>query len=326
MVHFYQEVIMHEIPKFSVVIPFYQEEDNVREVVTAVTNVMKIISEPYEVICIDDGSTDSTWSILQQETNNHPEIMAFQLSRNFGKESALCAGLDAARGEMVITIDGDMQHPPELIPEFVRVWKETNANVVEGVKTDRGRETFLSGLGSKVFYAILSKFSGYNLTGASDFKLMDKQFVNAWRQMPERSVFFRGMSTWLGFKRVEIPFEVAPRTKGATKWRFFSLIKLALSGVTAFSSLPLHIITAVGFIFLIFAVILGAQALYYKFSGVAVTGFTTVILLQLIIGSLLMIGIGITGEYISRIYNEVKKRPRYVVAQSIDKYEDMSEE
>jgi len=317
---------MHEIPKFSVVIPFFQEEENVEKVIAAIFNVMKTVGEPYEVICIDDGSTDNTWSILQQEANNHPEIRAFQLSRNFGKESALCAGLDRTRGEVVITIDGDMQHPPELIPEFIRIWKETNANVVEGVKTDRGKETFLSGLGSKVFYAILSKFSGYILTGASDFKLMDKKFVNAWRQMPERSVFFRGMSTWLGFKRVEIPFEVVPRKQGRTKWSFFSLIKLALSGVTAFSSLPLHIITTSGFIFLIFAVILGAQTLYNKLSGEAVSGFATVILLQLIIGSLLMIGIGITGEYISRIYNEVKKRPRYVVAQSIDKYGDMSEE
>ncbi|KPK95994.1 glycosyl transferase [bacterium SM23_31] len=317
---------MHSIPKFSVVIPFFQEEENVEKVIAAVVNVMKTVGELYEVICIDDGSTDNTWSILQQEAVNRPEIRAFQLSRNFGKESALCAGMDKARGEAVITMDGDMQHPPELIPEFIRVREENNANVVEGIKIDRGKETFFSRLGAKTFYAILSKFSGYDLTGASDFKLMDKYFMNAWRQMPERSIFFRGMCAWLGFKHAEVPFEVAPRKKGKTKWSFFSLIKFALSGVTAFSSLPLHIITISGFIFLIFAVILGAQTLYNKLAGIAVSGFATVILLLLIIGSLLMIGIGITGEYISRIYNEVKMRPRYIVSQSVDKYGSNSEE
>ncbi|MFC1553795.1 glycosyltransferase family 2 protein [candidate division KSB1 bacterium] len=305
----------------SVVIPFFEEEDIIEKMLLSVLGIMKEIGKSFEIVCIDDGSKDRTWEILKGLTAENPEIRALRLSRNFGKESALCAGLENAKGDVVITIDGDMQHPPELIPEFIKKWENTKANVIEGVKVDRGQEGLLSKIGAGLFYSIISRLSGFDLKGASDFKLMDREFVDSWKQMPERSVFFRGMNEWLGYKREVIQFEVAPRVQGKSKWSLFSLIKLAFSGVTAFTSFPMHIITFAGLIFLVFSTLLGLQTLYNKFTGVAVDGFTTVILLLLIIGSVLMLGLGVIGEYISRIYNEVKNRPRYVISErrGIDK-------
>lgn len=276
------------------------------------------MNESYEIILIDDGSMDNTWDIIVEESKTCPMIRAVRLSRNFGKESALSAGLEMAGGSAIIVMDGDLQHPPSIIPEMLRLWRDSEADVVETVKNSRGKETALNKLGAKFFYNILKKLSGYDLTNLSDYKLMDSKVVKAWLQMGERNLFFRGMSEWLGFKRVRISFDVPKRASGKSAMSYPRLIKLAITAITSFSSLPLHIITFIGVIFLIFAFIMIIQTLYMKFVGLAITGFTTVILLQLIIGSLLMISLGIIGEYIARIYYEVKGRPRYIVEQRID--------
>ena len=246
----------------------------------------------------------------------HPSIItAVRLSRNFGKENALCAGLETARGDAVIVMDGDLQHPPELIPKMIHIWHQSDADIVEAMKVSRGQESVISKIGSKVFYAIFNYLSGYNLKGASDYKLLDRKVVDAWLRMGERNLFFRGMTAWLGFKRVKIPFEVPVRIGGKSAWSTIKLIKLAIIGLTAFSSLPLHLITLLGCLFLVSAVPIGLQALYLKFIGRAVDGFTTVIVLLLIIGGLLMISLGIIGLYLARIYEEVKGRPRYLISE-----------
>jgi glycosyltransferase involved in cell wall biosynthesis len=190
---------------------------------------------------------------------------------------------------------------------------------VEAVKKYRGRESFINKIGSKLFYLILNKTSGFDLAGMTDFKLMDRRVVDEWRKMDERTIFFRGMNAWLGFKRMQIPFVVSERVGGQSRWTIFSLVRLALNSVTAFSSLPLYFISFLGICFFVFALFLGGQSLILKVTGKAVTGFTTVNLLLLIIGSALMIGLGIIGEYIARIYEEVKRRPRYIIAQTSDK-------
>jgi dolichol-phosphate mannosyltransferase len=241
-----------------------------------------------------------------------------RLSRNFGKELALCAGLERARGDAVIVMDGDGQHPPGLLPEMVQRWRTTHADVVEAVKVKRGRETLSGKLSALLFYIILNKLSGFDLKGASDFKLMNRKAINAWLAMQERNVFFRGMTVWMGFTTVRIPFEVAPRSAGKSNWSYLKRVRLAITGLTAFSSFPLQLVTLAGGLFFIFAVVLGAQTLYLKLLGRAVSGFATVILLELIIGSSLMISLGIVGEYLARIYEEVKGRPRYFVADSIE--------
>lgn len=308
-------------PVYSVVIPVYREGSHLARVFEVISSYLDALGEPYEFILVDDGSPDETWTVIEYLSKTYPSLKALRLSRNFGKEYALCAGLEMAKGRAVIIMDGDLQHPPGLIPEMVRTWSQFNVEIVEAVKTSRGNESFVSKLGALFFYKLLGKLSGYDLRGASDYKLLDRSVVDAWLQMGERSLFFRGMVTWLGFRRLQIPFTVPERIGGKTQWSMFKLVKLAATGITAFSSMPLHFVTFSGGLFLIFASVLGAQALFLKLTGNAVNGFTTVIILLLVIGSLLMISLGIIGEYIARIYEEVKQRPRYVVLEKIDRTE-----
>ena len=310
---------MVDDPIYSIVIPVYCEGFYLNTVLTIVQKALESLNESYELVVVDDGSPDNTWDVIQEVSEKLPMLRAVRLSRNFGKESALCAGLERARGRAIIVMDGDLQHPPELIPEMVRIWRESGADIVEAVKNNRGRESLTSKIGAKLFYTILNKLSGYDLNGATDYKLMDRRVVDKWLQMKERTLFFRGMTAWLGFKRMQISFGVRERVSGQSGWSIVHLIGLAINGITAFSSLPLRLITFSGMIFFLFALILGSQALYFKITGSAFTGFTTVILLLLIIGSVLMMGLGIIGEYIARIYEEVKGRPRYIVAETIDK-------
>lgn len=309
-------------PIYSVVIPVYCEGYHLKTVLATVQRTLEFLKESYELIIVDDGSSDNTWAVLQELSEKYPMLRALRLTRNFGKESALCAGLEMARGRAIIIMDGDLQHPPQLIPEMVRIWRESDTDVVEAIKSRRGREALTSKIGSRIFFTIFNKLCGYNLNDATDYKLMDRQVVDVWLNMRERALFFRGMIAWLGFKCVQIPFAVPERIAGQSRWSIFRLTKLGINSVTAFSSLPLQFITFSGVGFLLFAIVLGGYALLKKFAGNAVTGFTTVILLLLIIGSALMIGLGIIGQYIARIYEEVKGRPRYVVAESIGKQSD----
>jgi len=304
-------------PYLSIVMPVYREGPHLRDVLKTVRDVLESMDESYELIVVDDGSPDDTWAILGEEAREYPMLRAMRLSRNFGKESALSAGLEASRGDGVIVMDGDLQHPPELIPEMVGLWRESGADVVEAVKEGRGPEPFVNKMGARAFYAILSRMSGYDLEGASDFKLMNRRVVNAWLRMGERNLFFRGMIAWLGFRRAQLTFSVPERSGGRTKWSNLRLVNLAITAVTSFSTLMLQFITFFGGLFLVFAIVLGAQTLLFKITGRAVNGFTTVILLQLIIGSLLMISLGIIGMYLGRIYDEVKARPRYVISAAI---------
>jgi dolichol-phosphate mannosyltransferase len=192
---------------------------------------------------------------------------------------------------------------------------------VEAVKRRRGRESLSSKVGAQLFYFILNKLSGFHFKGASDFKLMNRKAVDAWLKMHERNVFFRGMTVWMGFSTVQIPFEVVPRSAGQSTWSVLRRLKLALIGITAFSSFPLHLVTFAGVILFGLSVLLGLETLYLKVIGRAVSGFATVILLELIIGSLLMISLGIIGEYLARIYEEVKGRPRYLIGESVERGE-----
>jgi glycosyltransferase involved in cell wall biosynthesis len=304
----------------SIVVPVYREGAQLATFLKGVRNSVDQCRLPYELVLVDDGSPDDeTWRVITAEANSSDKVRALRLSRNFGKESALCAGLEHARGDAVIVIDADGQHPPSLIPEMVRVWQGSGADVVEAVKRRRGRESLSSKVGAQLFYFVLNRLSGFHFKGASDFKLMSRKAVDAWLKMRERNVFFRGMTVWMGFTSVQIPFEVVPRSVGQSTWSVLKRLKLALVGITAFSSFPLHLVTFAGLIFLGISVLLGLETVYLKLAGRAVSGFATVILLELIIGSLLMISLGIIGEYLARIYEEVKGRPRYLIEESIDR-------
>jgi glycosyltransferase involved in cell wall biosynthesis len=302
----------------SVIIPLYKEGSHLGAFLSDLKSALDQTRHPFEIVLVDDGSPDDTWERIKEEARTLPNLGALRLSRNFGKELALCAGLERARGDAVVVMDGDGQHPPSLLPLMIEKWEMSGADIVQAVKIKRGRESLTGKLGALLFYLILNKLSGFELKGASDFKLMNRKAVNAWLAMRERNVFFRGMTAWMGFSTVRIPFEVAARRAGKSGWSYFKRWKLALVGITTFSSFPLHLVTFAGVIFFLFAVGLGIQTLYLKLVGRAFTGFATVILLELIIGSLLMISLGIIGEYLARIYEEVKGRPRYLVAEAIE--------
>ena len=305
-------------PLISVVIPLYNEGSHLRELLSDLRKALQQTGCRFEIVVIDDGSSDDTWAKIRDEARMCSDLRAIRLSRNFGKELALCAGFERARGNAVIVMDGDGQHPPSLLPLMIETWRTSGADIIEAVKRRRGRESLTSKFGALTFYVILNKLSGFDLKGASDFKLIDRRVLDTWLAMRERNVFFRGMTAWMGFRSIQIPFEVGPRRAGKSGWSYLKRAKLALIGITTFSSFPLHFVTFAGVIFFVFAVGLGIQTLYLKLAGRALTGFATVILLELIIGSLLMISLGIIGEYLARIYEEVKGRPRYIVAESID--------
>lgn len=305
-------------PEISLVIPVYQEGSHLDNTLTIINDVLVSLEKDYEIILIDDGSTDDTWSVIMKVIDRYPTMHALRFSRNFGKEAAISAGLESAKGDIIIVMDADLQHPPKLIKEMLRLKQETGANIVEAIKLNRGQESFVSRMRAKAFYFILSRLSGYDLHGASDYKLMDRQVVEAWLQLKERNLFFRGMSAWLGFKRAQVPFSVEERIDGHSSWGFIRLVTLALISITAFSMAPLRLITLFGLVFAVFATFLMIQTFYLKFIGVAIGGFTTVIILLLIIGSSLMIALGVIGEYIARIYDEVKCRPRYIISEKID--------
>jgi len=305
-------------PFVSVVIPLYNEGPHLRELLSDLKAALQGIGCRFEVVLVDDGSPDDTWEQIKHEARSLPSLKAVRLSRNFGKELALCAGLERARGDAIVVMDGDAQHPPSLLPFMVEKWRTSGADIVQALKVKRGRESATSKVGAFLFYLILNKLSGFQLKGASDFKLMNRKVLDTWLAMREHNVFFRGMTAWMGFNSVQIPFEVPARRTGKSRWSYLRRAKLALIGITTFSSFPLHFVTFAGVIFFIFAVGLGIQTLYLKLAGRAFTGFATVILLELIIGSLLMISLGIIGEYLARIYEEVKGRPRYIVTESID--------
>jgi glycosyltransferase involved in cell wall biosynthesis len=302
----------------SIVMPVFREGSQLAGFLSEVRSAAERCNLAYELLVVDDGSPDDTWRVIEAEVTSGRLLRALRLTRNFGKESALCAGLEHAHGDAVIVMDADGQHPPSLIPNMVRLWQSSGADLVEAVKHRRGRESLSSKVGAQLFYLMLNRLSGFHFEGASDFKLMNRKAVDAWLQMHERNVFFRGMTVWMGFTTVQIPFEVAPRSAGQSTWSALKRLKLALVGITAFSSFPLHLVTFAGVVFLGISVLLGLQTLYLKLAGRAVSGFATVILLQLIVGSLLMISLGIIGEYLARIYEEVKGRPRYLIKELID--------
>ena len=298
----------------SVVIPSYCEGSGVIETIDAVAGVLRDAGISYEIIVIDDGSTDDTWSFLERARPEHPRLRAIRFSRNFGKEAAIWAGLRHASGGAVLVMDADLQHPPERIPEMHRIWRDTRVDVVEAVKTHRGKEPLLNRLGARLFYALMNRLSGFDLDRATDFKLLDRRAVDLLLRLEERNLFFRGIVAWMGFKRARVAFSVPDRTRGRSKWTFVKLAGLFTRSITAFSTLPLQLITLAGFLFLIFSLILGTKVFVQWWMGEAVEGFTTVILLLEIIGSLLMLSLGILGTYLARIYEEVKRRPLYVEA------------
>ena len=297
----------------SIVLPAYNEEENIANTAEVLSGLLEEKGIDYELVFVSDGSRDATFSEIQKAAAKNTRVRGAEFSRNFGKEPAIFAGLSMARGDAVIVMDCDLQHPPETVPKMWRLWQE-GAQVVEGVKQDRGKEGLGYKLSAGLFYKVMSSLIKMDMNASSDFKLLDRRVVDVLLTLPERNTFFRALSFWTGFRRETVYYEVRERQFGKSKWSFFSLMKYAITNVTSFSTLPLQLVTVMGLVFILFSLVLAVQTLVKYISGTAVEGFTTVILLLLIIGGFLMLGMGVIGHYIARIYEEVKGRPKYIIS------------
>ena len=300
----------------SVVLPAYNEEKMVKKTSQVVGDLLEKEQIPYELVFVNDGSKDHTWEKILELKEERAHIKGVCFSRNFGKEGAVFAGITQAEGDCIAVMDCDLQQPPETLIKMYRLW-EDGYQVIEGVKASRGRESFIHKMFAKTFYSIISDATGIDMSRASDFKLMDRQAAEEFLKLPERNVFFRALSSWVGFKTTYVEFDVQEREAGESKWSFKSLVRYAVNNITSFSAAPMQIVTFFGVVFFVFAVLLGIQSLYMYFSGHAVAGFTTVILLLLLVGSILMFSLGVIGYYIAKIYDEVKMRPRYIISEVI---------
>ena len=301
----------------SVIVPAFNEE-NVIEVFY--TTTFKILTElkpdikDYEIIFVDDGSTDDTWQQIQDIIAKTTNIHGIKFSRNFGKEAAIFAGLHKAKGDCAIIMACDLQHPPENISEMYKQYL-AGYQIVRCVKRQRNRESFLKIICNSLFFKFFSFFDStqLNIANASDFQLIDRKVIDYILKFQETSLFFRGISAYVGFKSIDIEFNVPERAAGNTKWNYKTLISYAFSNITAFSGKPLQIVTFNGVILLLVAFLLTIRTLYVYFINESAPGITTVIILLLFIGSMLMISLGIIGFYIGKIFDEVKHRPRYII-------------
>lgn len=299
--------------RLSVVLPAYNEEESVPLAADVIGDLLTQAGIDHELIFVNDGSRDHTWRAIQEAAARRPQVRGIRFSRNFGKEAAIFAGLVQAKGDCCVVLDCDLQHPPEKILEMYRLWQQ-GWQVVEGVKISRGKESPLHTLAAKTFYRFLSGATRIDMSHASDFKLLDRRAVDVLVAMREKNAFFRALSSWIGFDTAQVEFEVQPRAAGESKWSLRSLTRYAVTNLAAFSTAPLQIVTILGVLVFLCSLVLGCWSLWQKINGQALEGFTTVILLLLLIGSALMVCLGILGYYIAKIYEEIKDRPRYIVS------------
>lgn len=305
----------------SVVVPAYNEDELVRVTAARLGSILRDAAIPYELLFVDDGSRDNTWQEITAAHAADENVRGLRFSRNFGKEAAIFAGLGAAQGDCCAVIDCDLQHPPEKLVEMYALWQE-GYEVVNGVKEDRGEESAAHGFAARTFYKFMSRAAKIDMSRSSDFKLMDRRVVDALLALPERKTFFRALVGWVGFRSIDVPFSVEARAGGKSHFSTLALVRYALSNISAFSSAPMQIVTFCGGVFLLLALVLSVQTLVHWALGSAADGFTTVIILLLFIGSIIMISLGIIGYYIAQIYIESKDRPRYLVAQSLTRKEN----
>lgn len=299
----------------SIVLPAYNEEQNIPNTVKVLTGMLTENAIDYELVFVSDGSRDATFARIQKAAAENPKVRGAEFSRNFGKEAAIFAGLSLAAGDAVVVMDCDLQHPPEVVLEMWKLWRG-GAEVVEGIKESRGRESLAHKLSAGLFYKVMSRLIKMDMNASSDFKLLDRKVVDVLLGLPERNTFFRALSFWAGFRREYVSYQVQERQFGESKWSSFSLMKYAVTNATSFSTLPLQLVTVMGVVSILFSIVLFIQTFAKYLSGTAVEGFTTVILLILVIGGFLMLSLGIIGHYIARIYEEVKGRPKYIISRT----------
>ena len=307
--------------KVSFVVPVYNEESNLKEFHKRMTAVMAALTYDYNIIFVDDGSSDTSPILLQELADQDNHVEAYLLSRNYGHQLALTCGLDHAEGDAVITMDGDLQHPPEMVPEMLANW-EKGFQIVQTIRKATEDASFFKRFTSSVYYLLINKLSRVEITpGGSDFRLMDKQAVQAFRLYRERARFIRGMVNTLGFKVARMEFVAPPRFAGKSKYSLHKMLHFALDGITAFSNLPLRWALYCGLLCGLISLCVILHVLFEKYvMNDAVPGWATMTVSITFLGGIQLIGIGILGEYIGRIFEEVKQRPLYIVGRHITKH------
>ena len=304
-------------PSISCVVPCCNEARNLVRLLPELTEVLAGQAERFEVVLVDDGSTDDSPALMQAWARR-PGMRVLQLSRNFGKEAALTAGLEAAQGDVVILMDADLQHPPSLIPALMARWRE-GADVVYTCRRDRHDEGLLKRLGTRTFYRLVNLGDRFQLPeGAGDFRLLDRVAVDALLALPERNRFMKGLYAWIGFKAVELPYEPPPRASGRSHFSLWKLFRFSVDGLTAFTTWPLRAVTVVGLLMALFGFGYGSYlSIDYLLFGHPLPGWTTIVVTLLFFFGVQMISLGIMGEYIARIHEEVKGRPLYIVRRAL---------
>ena len=299
----------------SIIIPAYNEEQCIKRAYNAIHSLLAENNIESEFVFVNDGSSDRTHEMINELSSEQNNIIGLHFSRNFGKESAISAGLAAVSGNCAGVIDCDLQHPPEKIIEMYHLW-EQGYEIVEGIKKERGQENKVHSIGAKFFYSVISHMAGFDMANSSDFKLLDRKVIDVLNKMPERG-FFRAISYWVGYNKTIVEYDVGERVDGESKWSTHGLIKYALSNISSYSTAPMQTVTVLGVLMLIISVIFGVWALIDKITGRALEGMTTVIIITIFIGSIIMISLGIIGYYIARIYEEIKGRPKYIISSTV---------
>ncbi|HET9646544.1 MAG TPA: glycosyltransferase family 2 protein [Burkholderiaceae bacterium] len=312
----------HKPPSIVCVLPCYNEAANLRLLLPRLTGFLGQHFLAWDVVLVDDGSHDDTSAVLEEWTRR-PGVRAVQLSRNFGKEAALSAGLDEADAEVTVLLDADLQHPPELILTMVERWVG-GADVVYAVRSDRADEGAFKRVGTRLFYRMVNHGDRFDIPAdAGDFRLMDRRVVEALRQLPERNRFMKGLYAWVGFRAEGVPYQPARRAAGRTHFSIGRLLRLSIDGLTGFTTWPLRVVSVVGAITSLMAFVYGGYlTVRYLLLGNDVPGWTTVVVLLLLFAGIQMIAMGMVGEYIARIFEEVKARPRYLVRRRLGHQHD----
>jgi glycosyltransferase involved in cell wall biosynthesis len=300
--------------RLSIVTPMHNEAEVLDVFFDRLEAVVRDLGVALEIICVDDGSTDATLAGLVERARRDPQVKVIALARNFGKEAALTAGIDAATGDMVAPIDADLQDPPELIAEFVRLWEE-GYDVVYGSRADRSSDTAMKRTSARLFYRVFNSVSDLGIPeSAGDFRLMDRQVVEALKQLPERNRFMKGLFAWVGFRQIGVPYVRPERAAGTSSWGYLKLMRFALDGITSFSTAPLRVWTILGMIGA-FGAVVAAIGLVIRvlMVGREVPGYASLMVVMLLGFAVQMIAFGVLGEYVGRLYQEAKGRPIYVV-------------
>ncbi len=303
--------------EISVVVPLYNEEENIDYLFTRLLSVLDKLETSYEIVCVNDGSKDNTLKRLVDHHNQNPVIKVINLSRNFGKEIALTAGIDYANGAAIIPIDADLQDPPELIEELVAKWRE-GYDVVYATRRSRQGETWLKRFTANGFYKTISKMTSVAIpANTGDFRLLDRKVVEAIKKIPERTRFMKGLFAWVGYKQTSVMFDREPRAAGTTTWNYWKLWNFAIDGITSFSLVPLKVWSYIG-LFISFISLLYASFLVIRtlILGIDVPGYASLMVAVLFFGGIQLITLGVIGEYLGRVYEEVKGRPLYFVRES----------